>query len=118
MRGLASGASAVALAALAVVVTAPTAFATGGIISTTSGTGVAGYSGDNGPATSAQLATPAGVAVDGQGNVYLADDGANVVRKILPSGDITTVAGTGTAGYSGDGGAATSAKLNQPTDVV
>ena len=119
MRGLAGGLSAVVgLAALSIVVLAPPALASGGTITTAAGTGVAGYSGDGGPAASAQLSTPAGVAVDGQGNVYVADDGDNVVRKILPSGTITTVAGTGVAGFTGNGGPATSATLNGPTDVV
>jgi len=105
-----------AFAALSINTTG--ALATTSQINTAAGTGVAGYSGDSGQATSAQLSTPAGVTVDGAGNVYVADDGSNVVRKIQTSGVITTVAGTGVAGYSGNGGAATSAMLNGPTDVV
>ena len=85
----------------------------GGIISTVAGTGTAGYTGDGGQATSAQLNNPYGVAVDSQGNVYIADTLNNRVRKVS-GGIISTVAGTGTAGYSGDGGQATSAQLNQP----
>src|SRR4029077_8417635 len=87
-------------------------------ITTIAGTGVAGYSGDGAQATAAQLNQPAGVAVDGAGNIYIADEAADVVRKILPSGVISTVAGTGVSGYTGDGGFATSATLNAPTDVV
>src|ERR1019366_9435978 len=76
-----------------------------------------GYSGDNGPPLSAQMNFPVGVAVDTSGNLYIADNGNNVVRKVA-GGMITTVAGTGVPSYSGDGGLATSAKLNQPWGVV
>ncbi len=69
-----------------------------------------GYSGDGGPATSAQLFYVNGLAVDGAGNVFISD--GSRIRRISPSGIITTVAGTGTAGYSGDGGPATEAQLN------
>ena len=72
------------------------------------GTGTAGYSGDGGPATSAELNEPLGVAVDSAGNLYFADSANNCIREVLNStGQIFTVAGTGTAGYSGDGGPAT-----------
>ena len=87
-------------------------------ISTVAGTGSAGYSGDGGPATSAQLNQPYGVAVDSQGNLYIGDQWNHRVRKVTPSGTITTVAGTGTAGYSGDGGPATDAQLNWPYGVA
>ena len=80
-----------------------------GIITTFAGTGEDRSSGDGGPATSAQLEDPGGMAFDAQGNRYLAD--WTSVRKIDPSGTITTVAGTGRKGYSGDGGPATEAKL-------
>src|SRR3712207_702836 len=80
-----------------------------GIITTIAGTGEGGYSGDGGPATSAQLTDPGGIAFDARGNLYMAD--YTSVRKIDPSGTITTVAGTGQAGFSGDGGPATEAKL-------
>jgi uncharacterized protein (TIGR03437 family) len=70
-----------------------------------------GFSGDGGPATNAKLYFPAGVAVDSAGNIYFADKGNNRVRKVDTKGIITTFAGTGTAGYSGDGGPAISAKL-------
>jgi sugar lactone lactonase YvrE len=82
-----------------------------GEIVTIAGTGTAGYSGDKGPALSASLSSPSGVAVDASGNVYIADTGNGVIRKIDASGEITTVAGNGTVGYSGDKGPATSAEL-------
>ena len=92
--------------------------ATGNII-TVAGNGIAAYSGDGGPATSAQLNSPRGVAVDASGNVFIADTGNNVIREVVQAtGNITTVAGNGTAGYSGDGGAATAAQLNVPYDVA
>ena len=91
---------------------------TSGIISTIAGTGVSGYSGDGGDATAAKLNNPKGVAVDILGNVYIADNGNHRVRIINTSGIISTIAGTGTAGYNGDGGVATLAQLNSPTDVV
>jgi ribosomal protein S11 len=80
-----------------------------GTITTIAGTGGEGYSGDGGPATSAQLTDPGGIAFDDRGNLYLAD--YTSVRKIDSSGTITTVAGTGQAGFSGDGGTATEAKV-------
>ena len=89
-----------------------------GNISIIAGTGSWGFSGDGGAATSAKLYNPSGVAVDASGNVYIADDSNNRVRKINPSGVISTFAGTGVAGFSGDGGAASSAQLNGPTGVV
>jgi len=82
------------------------------IISTFAGTGSAGYSGDGGLASTAKLSTPVDVKVDGQGNVYIADLTASVVRKVSSSGIISTVAGTGTAGFSGDGGLATKAEMS------
>ncbi len=84
------------------VVAAPVAPATVGIINTYAGTGVSGYSGDGGSATSALLNTPSGVALDGAGNLYVADTGNNVIRKITPQGIISTIAGNGTAGYQGN----------------
>jgi uncharacterized protein (TIGR03437 family) len=88
-----------------------------GVITTVAGNGTPGDSGDNGPATSAQLLEPYGVAVDAAGNLYIADSVNDRIRKVL-NGVITTVAGNGTRGYSGDGGAATSAQLNQPQGVA
>lgn len=77
-----------------------------------------GTGGDGGPANKAQLLLPMGIATDGFGNVYIVDQNANKVRKVTPSGTISTFAGTGTAGYSGDGGPASSAELNGPMDVA
>ena len=81
------------------------------------GTGVPGYLGDGGPATGAQLDQAMGVAVDAEGDVLVADL-SNRIRKITPDGIITTVAGSGIAGFAGDGGPATDAQLNHPTGVV
>jgi uncharacterized protein (TIGR03437 family) len=88
-----------------------------GIITTVAGNGTGGYSGDNGPAVSAQLSYPSGVAVDTSGNLYIADNYNNCIRKVS-NGLITTVAGTGIGGFSGDGGLATSAHLTGPTGVA
>jgi trimeric autotransporter adhesin len=90
---------------------------TSGVISTFAGTGSMGYSGDGGPATNAKFYQPTSLALDKHGNLFVADVGNNCVRKIDPAGTITTVAGTGAAGYSGDGGMATSALLNWCTGV-
>ena len=87
---------------------------TGGVITTIAGTGVAGFSGDGGQATAAQLNTPYGLAADLAGNLYVADYGNNRVRRIGPDGVITTVAGGGT----GDIGAATGAQLVTPRNVA
>ena len=89
-----------------------------GIISVTAGTGKYGSSGDGGLAYNAQLALPMGVAVDVSGNVYIADNGNNKIRVVSSTGIITTFAGTGTYGNSGDGGPASSATLQQPTQVA
>ncbi|HYL35742.1 MAG TPA: hypothetical protein VEV17_07515 [Bryobacteraceae bacterium] len=89
-----------------------------GIIQSIAGTGEEGYSGDGGPATKARLNEPRGLAVDSANNLYIADTGNNVIRKVSPDGIITTVAGTGRAGYSGDGGPATSATLDFPIHVA
>lgn len=91
---------------------------TNGIITTVAGNGTNGYSGDGGAATNAMLALPAGVTVDDAGNLFIADAGTNRVRKVDADGTITTVAGTGTAGYSGDGDTATGAQLNVPSGVA
>ncbi len=89
---------------------------TTGIITTIAGTGTAGFAGDGGPATSAELYDPSGVAVASNGNVFISDSDNEVVREVTAStGIITTIAGTPqTSGYSGDGGAATSAELATP----
>lgn len=87
-------------------------------ISAFAGTGTAGFSGDGGAPTSAQLSSPAGIAFDSSGNLYIADSANHVIRKIS-GGTISTVAGTsGTAGFSGDGKAATSAELRHPAGVA
>ena len=92
--------------------------ATGNII-TVAGTGAAGFSGDGGPASSAELNTPFGVAVDANGNLFIADTGNNAVREVVQAtGNIITVAGTGSSGFSGDGAAATSAQLNGPVSIA
>jgi hypothetical protein len=85
---------------------------TGGIITAFAGTGSGGFSGDNGQATAARLRTPIGVADDPLGNVYIVDSGNKRVRQVTTSGVISTFAGTGQAGYSGDGGPAELAKIN------
>ena len=96
---------------------------TAGIITTIAGNGTTGFSGDGGPATAAELSYPTGVAVDNAGNVYVADNSNNRIRKINAAGIITTVVGSGTVGtipggmtgsYTGDGGPATAATINTP----
>ncbi|MFI1577534.1 RICIN domain-containing protein [Embleya sp. NPDC020630] len=89
-----------------------------GRIATVAGTGTAAFGGDDGPAVSARLNYPLGVAVDSTGIVYVADYHNQRVRKITPDGTITTVAGNGTGGFRGDGGPATSAQLNRPYGVA
>ena len=91
---------------------------TNGIITTVAGDGTSGYSGDGGPATSASLFDPSGVAVDASGNLFVADFGNSRVRKVGAHGIITTVAGNGIAGYSGDGGAPTNASFSDPSGVA
>ena len=90
----------------------------GGIIDTVAGTGVVGSSGDWGSATAARLSFPADVAVDGEDNLYIADDGNHSIRRVDRDGVITTVAGTATRGFSGDGGLATEAQLSGPDGVA
>jgi uncharacterized protein (TIGR03437 family) len=92
--------------------------APGGTISTLAGTGIAGYSGDGGPAAKAQLNLPYGLAADGSGNLYVADVGNDRVRRISPDGTITTVAGTGAKGSLGDGGLAVNAQLLTPRNLA
>jgi uncharacterized protein (TIGR03437 family) len=89
-----------------------------GVLTTVAGNGITSYWGDGGPATDAALHGPRGVAVDASGNLYIADTGNNVIRKVSPDGIIATLAGTGVAEYSGDGGPATSAQLNGPSRVA
>ncbi len=90
-----------------------------GIITTVAGNGTAGFSGDGGPAIAAGLAKPASVTLDVSGNLYIADSGNNRIRKVsASSGMITTVAGSGTAGFSGDGASASAAALNVPSGLA
>ncbi|MEZ4369008.1 MAG: hypothetical protein R2939_22415 [Kofleriaceae bacterium] len=90
-----------------------------GVVTTVAGTGVFGFSGDGGAATSAQLKSPSGVAVDGAGNLYIADTENHRIRRVAAgTGVITTVAGTGIEAYSGDGGPAASARLARPRSVA
>lgn len=89
-----------------------------GVITTVAGSGINGYAGDNGPAILAQINEPRGLRVDREGNLFFADYNNNVVRKVTPGGTISTVAGNGTEGDSGDGGQATAARLNRPLDVA
>jgi hypothetical protein len=90
-----------------------------GVITTVAGNGSSGYSGDGGPAISAQLSNPFGIAVDSSGNLFIADTYNHCIREVSSStGVIATVAGTGSFGFSGDGGAATSAQLRNPFGVA
>ena len=89
-----------------------------GMITTVAGTGGLGFSGDGGPASQAQINSPTGVAVDGAGNLYIADTGNHRLRKVDSTGMITTVAGTGGLGFSGDGGPASQAQINSPEGVA
>ena len=90
-----------------------------GVISTVAGNGTAGFSGDGGLGSNAELSTSLGVAVDGAGNLYIADSGNNRIRKVdVASGVISTVAGNGTAGFSGDGGLGSNAELSTSLGVA
>ncbi len=91
--------------------------ATTGILTRVAGNGTTGFSGDNGPATSAQLYFPTGIAVDSAGDLYIADTRNNRVRKVA-NGVITTVAGNGFEGFTGDNGPATAARLANPQGVA
>jgi len=89
-----------------------------GIVATIAGDGSAGYGGDGGFAATAQLNNPQGVAVDGAGNLYIADYFNMRIRKVTPSGIITTIAGNGESGYSGDGFPATMAQIGSPQNIA
>ena len=90
---------------------------TNGIITTVAGNGTDGFSGDGGVATAAQLDCPSGVAIDAAGELFIADYLNNRIRKVSATGIITTIAGNGTPGFSGDGGPAAAAEVNIPNDV-
>ena len=87
-------------------------------ISTVAGNGTAGYLSDNVAATGTRINSPRDVVVDSAGNLFIADTSNNRIRKVDTGGTITTFAGTGTASFSGDGGAATSATIRQPQGVA
>ena len=87
---------------------------TGGTITTVAGNGSAGYGGDHGPATSANLSGPVGIAVDPLGDIYIADSSNQVIRKVDSAGVIVTLAGNGSSGYTGDGGPGLVAQLYSP----
>ena len=89
-----------------------------GIISTVAGTGMAGFSGDEGPAAAAELASPRGLAVDDSGNLFVADTGNHRIRLVDAGGVIRTIAGDGAAAWGGDGGPALEAHLNEPAGVL
>jgi uncharacterized protein (TIGR03437 family) len=89
-----------------------------GTITTVAGAGVAGYGGDEGPATSASLNAPRGVAADDNGNIYISDTGNNLIRQVTPDGVIHTIAGTAGAGFAGDGGPALAAAMDIPGGIL
>ncbi len=91
---------------------------TSGIITTIAGNGLPGFSGDGGAATAAKINNPSAICMDRAGNIYISDFVNNRIRKIKPSGLIETVCGTSSSGFSGDGGAATAATLNQPCGIA
>lgn len=90
----------------------------GGKIYTFAGNGTYGHSGDGGPATAAEIAEPCGLALDASGNIYIADQQNHRIRKVNINGIISTIAGNGIAGYTGDGGPATAAELTFPMGIV
>jgi hypothetical protein len=89
-----------------------------GMLTRLAGTASSGYAGDRAVATVAQLNAPGGLAVDGAGNVFIADTGNNRVRRVTPDGNINTFAGTGAAGYSGDGGPSSGAAFSSPQGIA
>ncbi|MFN3649833.1 MAG: hypothetical protein ACK47B_09635 [Armatimonadota bacterium] len=107
------------LAAAALLLAAGAALAAPGVMRSAAGTGQQGYSGDGGPAAQARLDQPFHCSMDRRGNLYVADTFNHCIRKVeADTGVITTVAGTGQKGYSGDGGPATRATLNEPYGVL
>jgi hypothetical protein len=117
-RLLGAAGLATCLCLTALVLWAPAAPAATNNIFTVAGTGTGGFSGDGGPATAAQLHGPAGVAPTADGGYLITDTVNHRVRRVSPAGTITTVAGSGTGGFSGDGGPATDARLNYPDEVA
>jgi streptogramin lyase len=108
-----------ALPAVAAAIPNPDAAPVTTVISTFAGTGASGFSGDGGPAVAAQLFAPQGASVAADGSVYITDYGNNRIRKVdAQTHTISTVAGNGTSGFSGDGGRATGAQLNNPYAVA
>ena len=89
-----------------------------GVITRVAGISAPGYSGDGGPAIYAQLSRPGGLALDGAGNLFIADIDNHLIRKVSADGMITTLAGNGVAGFSGDGGPAIDAQLYLPAEVA
>ncbi|MCP4696421.1 MAG: hypothetical protein GY862_06195 [Gammaproteobacteria bacterium] len=89
-----------------------------GIVHTVAGDGTSGYNGDDIPAAEALLASPNSIALDSKGNLYIADGNNDRVRKVDAAGIITTIAGNGSGGYSGDGGPATAAQIDAPMGIV
>jgi hypothetical protein len=86
-----------------------------GIINTVAGNGTAGF--NDGPALQAEFSSPSGIAFDASGSIYIADKSNFRIRKLLPSGNVVTIAGNGIPGYSGNGSAATSAEMYFPVGV-
>lgn len=89
-----------------------------GVLSTIAGNGVRGFAGDGGPAAQASLNNPGALALEANGILYVVDQGNHRIRRVTPDGTITTVAGNGVAGFSGDGGPATQASMNSPVGVA
>ncbi len=89
-----------------------------GVITTVAGNGSFGYGGDGGPAKNASFKSPSGIAIGPDGSLYIADTGNRRIRRVGPDGVVVTVAGTGTSGYSGDGGLAVAARLSFPSRVI
>src|SRR6185437_7428581 len=91
---------------------------TAGIITTFAGNGTQGFSGDGGQATSAGLYSPLGMTFDGAGNMFITDEDNFRIRKVKTTGVVTTVAGNGTGGFTGDGGSATAAEILRPNESI
>jgi sugar lactone lactonase YvrE len=89
-----------------------------GIITTIAGSGILSYTGDGGPAALAQFSAITGIAVDAQGNIYVADTSNDAIRLFPLGGTVSTIAGNGTQGYTGDGGTSTVAELNNPQGLA